>query len=137
MMTLGLSRNNPGNLLPEHISWFGLSAHQPDEGPLAFETLSDGIRAFVRLCYTYQLRGKNTPLTFITDYAPASENPTAVYIQNVCDWCGFQFDQTLNFHDTPTMIAWAKAIFRQEQGADNGITDEQVNQGIAMAEGHE
>jgi hypothetical protein len=136
-MTLGLSRNNPGNLLQEHIPWFGLTPTQPDEGPLQFDTLTDGIRAFVKLCYTYQMRGLNSPLTFISDYSPPSAgNPTTQYVQNVCDWTGFAFDQSLNFHDTPTMIKWAAAIFRQEQG-ENDITEDQINVGIALAEGEE
>ena len=131
-MTIGLSRNNPGNLLPANVPWFGLEAAQPDQGPLAFDTMTDGIRAFVKLCYTYQNNGLNSPFKFIWNYSPISaNNPTERYIANVCQWTGFTEAQVLDFHDTTTMISWAHAIFRQEQGEANGITDEQIMAGIA------
>ena len=135
-MTLGLTRNNPGDLLPEHVQWFGLAAAQPDHGPLAFDSMTDGIRAFVKLCYTYQERGLNTPTTFVTNFSPPGDNPTQQYITNVCLWTGYLPNQTLDFHDTPTMINWALAVFKQEQGS-NGITPDQITTAIALANHNE
>ena len=136
-MTLGLSRNNPGNLLPEHVPWLGLTALQPDEGPLQFENMIDGIRAFVKLCYTYQGEGLDSPFKFVWNYSPIASNPTTQYIENVCRWTGFVEAQVLDFHDTPTMISWAHAIFAQEQGREPAsvITDDMINAAIAMANG--
>lgn len=115
--TLGMSRNNPWDLLPEHVPWFGLAAAKPDSGPLQFLTLDDGIRAGILLCYTYQRRGWNEPRPFVEHFAPPPANPTEVYIANVCAWTGFTQFQDLDFHDADTLERWARAIWRQEQGA--------------------
>ncbi|MGC8517890.1 MAG: hypothetical protein ACP5P4_05095 [Steroidobacteraceae bacterium] len=134
MTTLGMQRNNPWDLLPEHVPWFGLAAAQPDTGPLDFVTLEDGIRAGIRLCYTYQERGWNSPVTFITRFAPPP-NPTAQYIANVCEWTGFRYDQALDFHDPAVLVPWCHAIWRQEQGiAADGITDVDILSAKAMAD---
>jgi hypothetical protein len=133
---LGLRCNNPFNLQEEHIPWLGVEPTQAPGGELQFDTLVDGIRAGVKLCYTYQKRGLNSPLKFVTEFSPPSANPTAQYIQNVCEWTGFQFDQILDFHDLATMKAWARAVWRQELGeaAANAITDDQLVAGITLAE---
>ncbi len=137
-MTIGLLRFNPWNLLHEHIPWLGLTPVQPDTGPLQFVSMLDGIRAGFRLCFTYQERGWNTPLKFITRFSPAAAgNPTAIYIDNVCEWTGFKFDQALDFHDPTVQLPWARAIFREEQGEQAAltITDNQIMAGAALAEG--
>ncbi len=137
MTALGIRSCNPWNLQQAHIPWLGLEpALEPETGELIFDNLTDGIRAGIKVCYHYQQDGWNTPLTFITHFSPASAgNPTAQYVKNVCDWTGFAFDQALDFHNPATMLTWAKAVFRQEQGPDNGITDEQIMAGIDAAEG--
>jgi hypothetical protein len=135
-MTIGMARNNPWNLCVRGIPWEGLADVQPVDGPLVFKTLELGIRAGIKDCYAAQQQGNNTPLKFVTRYSPqGSGNPVTQYIENVCAWTGFGFSQSIDFHDTPTMMAWAHAIFRQEQGIDNGVTDEQINAAIAMADG--
>jgi hypothetical protein len=133
-MTIGLDRNNPFNLMPSHVQWFGLSAAQPDQGPLEFENLTDGIRAGVKLCYTYQGRGFNTIASFIPEFSPAyAGNPVEQYMKNMCSWTGFSMTQPLDFRDPATMLAFAKGVFRQEQGV-NGITDDQITAGISLAD---
>ena len=133
-MTIGLSRNNPGNLMPAHVPWLGLTPAQPDNGPLQFDTVIDGIRAFVKLCYYYQSEGLDSPFKFVWNYYPPP-NPTTQYLENVCSWTGYKQSQVLDFHDTSIMTAWAGAVFREEQGINNGITNDMINAGIAMAEG--
>lgn len=133
MTTLGLSRNNPWDLLPEHVPWLGLAPRQPDSGPLAFDTMEDGIRAGVRLCYTYQREGFDTPAKFVARFSPPPDNPTAEYTDNVCSWTGFAHDQELDFHDPDVLVPWARAVFRQEQGP-NSITDAQIRQAKAKAD---
>lgn len=134
--TLGMSRNNPWDLLPEHVPWFGLAATQPDQGPLEFATITDGIRAGILLCYTYQRRAWNEPAVFIPKFSPAAAgNPTAQYIVNVCAWTGFTEYQDLDFHDPATLTLWARAIWRQEQGgAALIITDADIASAKAMAD---
>ncbi|HET9109078.1 MAG TPA: hypothetical protein VFN79_18020 [Steroidobacteraceae bacterium] len=118
--TLGMSRCNPWNLKQFHIPWLGESATDAqvaDGGELSFITMDLGIRAGIKLCYTYQARGWNSPVAFITRFSPPPENPTTQYIQNVSTWTGFRWDASLDFHDPKILIPWARAIWRQEQGA--------------------
>ena len=132
---LGLRDFNPWNLQQAHVPWLGLVETEPLTGELIFDTLEDGIRAGIKLCYHYQAVGKNTPATFLPSFSPAKAgNPTAQYCTNVCDWTGFAANQPMDFHNPTVMIAWAKAIFRQEQGPDFGITDDQISHAIAAAQ---
>ena len=135
-MTIGMERNNPWDLLPEHVPWFGLAAAQPDQGPLAFINLVDGIRAGILLCYTYQRRGWNEPAVFIPKFSPAAAgNPTAAYVTNVCNWTGFKPYDDLDFHDERILIPWSRAIWRQEQGdAALVITDADILAAKALAD---
>ena len=135
-MTIGMDRCNPWDLLPEHIPWFGLDAAQPDEGPLAFINLVDGIRAGILVCYTYQRRAWNEPEKFVQEFAPAKAgNPVAAYIENVCTWTGYKRHDDLDFHDPAVLVPWARAVWRQEQGdAALVITDEQILAAKALAD---
>ena len=135
-MTIGMDRCNPWDLLPEHIPWFGLDAAQPDEGPLEFVNLVDGIRAGILVCYTYQRRAWNEPEKFVQEFAPAKAgNPVAAYIENVCTWTGYKRHDDLDFHDPAVLVPWARAVWRQEQGdAALVITDEQILAAKALAD---
>jgi hypothetical protein len=134
---LGIRSCNPWNLQQEHIPWLGLTPNQAPTGELVFDNMIDGIRAGVKLCYSYQAEGFNTPLKFITRYSPATAgNPTAQYVQNVCGWTGFPFDATLDFHDPKIIRPWARAIWRQEQGLEASLTisDDDLTRGIEAAQ---
>jgi hypothetical protein len=135
---LGIRYNNPWNLQQEHIAWIGLTAEQSLSGELQFDTMIDGIRAGVLLCYTYERRGINTPALFIPVFSPAKAgNPTEQYLVNVCTWGPYKPDQRLDFHDGQTMAGWAKAIWRQEQGLDAMLSIQPylIAAGIDAAEG--
>lgn len=113
----------------------GLLKDQPTSGPLAFDSMEDGIRAGIKLCYTYQNREWDSPALFIPRFSPANAgNPTVQYIANVCEWTGFKPGQSLDFHDPVTLVHWAQAIFRQEQGPANGITAQQILAAKALAD---
>lgn len=119
-LPIGMARNNPWNLKQFHIDWLGESASDAtlaEGGELAFVSLDLGIRAGIKLCYTYQSRAWNSPVTFITHFSPPPENPTVTYIQNVTKWTGFRWDAPLDFHDPKILVPWARSIWRQEQGA--------------------
>ena len=138
-LPLGLRQNNPWNMKQFHIQWLGESAADArvgDGGELFFLTMEFGIRAGIRLCYTYQRRAWNEPKIFIPKFSPAAAgNPTAQYILDVCAWTGFQADQELDFHDPAVMTVWAPAIWRQEQGdAAAVITVAQILQAKALAD---
>jgi len=134
---LGVRDNNPWNLQQCHVPYLGLAPNQKPTGELVFESMLEGMRAGFKLCYAYGLEGKNTPLKFVTSFSPsAAGNPTAEYVANVCDWTGFTFDQVLDFHDEPTAIAWARSIWRQEQGLAfaAGVSDADIRAAIAAAQ---
>ncbi len=138
-LPIGMRQNNPWNMKQFHIPWMGESAADAqvaDGGELFFATMEFGIRAGIRLCYTYQRRAWNEPAIFIPKFSPAAAgNPTAQYILDVCAWTGFQEDQELDFHDDQVMTRWAPAIWRQEQGASASlITVADVLQAKALAD---
>ena len=136
VVPLGIRDCNPWNLQANHIEWLGELPTQGATGELVFDTMIDGIRAGVKLCYSYQAEGYNTPAKFVMRFSPAAAgNPTTAYIQNVCAWTGFAFDALLDFHDPKILRPWARAIWRQEQGAwsSQAITDEELTAGIEAA----
>ncbi len=131
-MTLGMDRNNPFDIEPNDIQWIGETVKT---SPVTFDTMHDGLRAGIKVFLAYQRHGWNTPTTAIMHFAPPSENPTAEYIQHMCDWCGVKFDQALDFRDKSFMLLWSKGIIRQEQGesALQIISDEMINLAIEAA----
>lgn len=119
-LPIGMLDLNPWNLKQYHVPWLGEAAADAavkEGGELLFKTMVLGIRAGIVLCYTYQDRAWNTPVGFITRFSPPPANPTAQYIANVCQWTGFRWDAPLDFHDPKILVPWARAIWRQEQGA--------------------
>lgn len=135
---LGMRSNNPWNLQQEHIDWAGLTANQAPSGELVFDDLIDGIRAGVLVCYAYQRRGLNTIGTFLPKFSPAAaNNPTAQYETDVCTWTGWDRNRPIDFHSAVDMLPFARAIFRQEDGAaaEASITDAQIQAGIELAQG--
>lgn len=139
-LPIGMRRNNPWNLKQFHIPWLGESASDAqlaDGGELSFLTMDLGIRAGIRLCYTYQRRAWNEPAVFIPHFSPAAAgNPTAQYVLDVCKWTGYEKYQDLDFHDPDVMTRWAPAIWRQEQGdAASLITVADILQAKAIADG--
>lgn len=135
---LGIRFNNPWNLQQEHIPWLGLTPNQSPSGELQFDTMEDGIRAGVKLCYSYQQRGWNTVDRFVANFSPENAgNPTVQYEENLCAWGGWQHSETLDFRDAAVMQMFARAVWRQENGLDAlmAINTDQINAGIAMAGG--
>lgn len=137
IIPLGIRYNNPWDLQGIHLQYLG---EVPVDGSeKRFDTLADGIRAGVKLCYKYQERGWNTPQAFINHYTnPATDHPEQ-YLTNVCNWSGLTPSTLIDFHADANMVMWARAIFRQELGpiAERGITDGQIYAGIALANGED
>jgi hypothetical protein len=135
--SLGIRSNNPFNLQESHIPWMGELPSQSATGEITFDTMVDGIRAGVKVCYAYQKEGFDTPAAFIPRYAPAEAgNPTLTYLSNVCSWTGFGSKDKLDFHDPLVMQKWARALWRQEQGlaAAQAISFEELQAGIEAAQ---
>lgn len=79
-----IKRNNPLNIrYSEKNQWQGLIGN--DNGFCKFETLGYGLRAAFVLLRNYYRKGHRSIKQIITRWAPPSENPTASYIEFVCN----------------------------------------------------
>lgn len=84
----GIRNNNPGNIRnSERNDWKGevSKADKKDQVFEEFETMSDGVRAMMRLLQKYQ-RSYNlhTVKEIVERWAPRNENDTAAYVRTVC-----------------------------------------------------
>jgi hypothetical protein len=123
----GIRNNNPGNIRnSERNDWKGEVA-KADKKDLAFEefeTMSDGVRAMMRLLLKYQ-RSYNlhTVKELVERWAPRNENNTAVYVRTVCkemqmpECCG------VDLTDKGTMCALVDAMCYVENGVHIDMAD--------------
>ncbi len=131
LMTRGIRNNNPGNIRHGTSRWQGMSAAQPDTEYVTFDSPLYGIRAMAKLLTNYESRyGLDTIRGIITRWAPPIENITASYIDNVSRIVGVLPDQKIDVGER--MAPLIKAIIQHENG-QQPYTDEQINQGIALA----
>lgn len=123
----GIRNNNPGNIRnSERNDWKGevSKADKKDQAFEEFETMSDGVRAMMRLLQKYQ-RSYNlhTVKDIVERWAPRNENDTAAYVRTVCkemqmpECCG------LDLTDKGTMCALVDAMCYVENGVHIDIAD--------------
>lgn len=123
----GIRNNNPGNIRnSERNDWKGevSKADKKDQAFEEFETMSDGVRAMMRLLQKYQ-RSYNlhTVKDIVERWAPRNENDTAAYVRTVCkemqmpECCG------LDLTDKVTMCALVDAMCYVENGVHIDIAD--------------
>lgn len=123
----GIRNNNPGNIRnSERNDWKGevSKADKKDQAFEEFETMSDGVRAMMRLLQKYQ-RSYNlhTVKEIVERWAPRNENNTAAYVRTVCkemqmpECCG------LDLTDKGTMCALVDAMCYVENGVHIDIAD--------------
>jgi len=130
-MTRGERNNNPGNI--RHVpgvDWVGQAATQADDAFVRFTDPIYGIRAITRIMKSYERQGIETVADVIDRWAPPNENNSEAYVTDVCNRCGVQPDDRVDF--VAIMPNLIKAIIHHENG-ENIYTDEQINQGIALA----
>jgi len=113
----GIRNNNPGNIRHGRSQWIGASATQTDADFVQFDSPEAGIRAMVRLIYTYRDQyGLNTISKIISRWAPGTENDTAAYIDAVSRSMGVPPRQVLEYpEDVRPLVV---AIIRHENGPD-------------------
>lgn len=133
----GLRNNNPGNIIFNSANnWQGKIPLllNTDSGVKfeQFENVHYGIRAMMKLLTTYYKRGKTSVTSIISTYAPAFENNTQAYINNVIKMVGNNEIAVLN---KDSMIKLAKAIHYVENGSNHfdKLTNEDFEQGYNMA----
>lgn len=114
---LGVRLHNPGNIRHGPSVWLGQAAVQPDAAFVAFEAPLYGVRALMRVLRTYGRRGRRSVDAIITAWAPPMENATPDYIAAVATRLGVDPTHPIGVEAPATLIALAKAIVHQEQGA--------------------
>lgn len=119
-MTRGYRNNNPGNIrLNPLIKWEG-EIQGTDKSFVTFKNMTYGIRALMKLLSNYKKRGYNTIELILNRYAPANENNTTGYIQNVSIYTGIPKNQNLVL-DQMQMVKLARAIVKIEIGPDSNL----------------
>ena len=93
----GIRNNNPLNIRRSKDQWKGLRAQQTDASFAQFETMEYGWRAaFYLLTRTYYHKYRlYTIRSIVTKWAPAVENNTKAYIENVSRLTGMLPDEPL------------------------------------------
>ena len=127
----GFRNNNWLNIRISNNNWQGKRTDNTDGAFEQFETPELGIRAAARNIRTYGQRGLQTVKDIISTWAPASENNTSSYIQNVASRMGVDPNQTLDLNDTDTMVKLISAMTISENGktGDESI----IRRGVEMA----
>ena len=123
----GIRNNNPGNIRnSERNDWKGevSKADKKDQVFEEFETMSDGVRAMMRLLQKYQ-RSYNlhTVKEIVERWAPRNENDTAAYVRTVCKEMQMQECCGLDLTDKGTMCALVDAMCYVENGVHIDMAD--------------
>jgi hypothetical protein len=127
----GIRNNNPGNIRHSiGTVWRGQEATQTDSDFVQFVTPEYGLRAIARIITSYKRDGINTIQDAIKRWAPAVENNTIAYINNVCQQCNVKPADVVDLEAImPTLI---KAIVFHENGMQP-YSEQQIQTGISLA----
>ena len=119
----GIRNNNPLNIRRSKDKWKGMKALQSDAQFVQFESLEWGWRAaFYLLTRTYYHKYRlYTIRAIVTKWAPAIENNTKAYINNVSRLTGIDPDEPLGIpSEKPSRwIALGTAMAIQENGTES------------------
>ena len=119
----GIRNNNPLNIRRSKDKWKGMRAVQSDAQFCQFESLEWGWRAaFWLLTRTYYHKYRLfTIRAIVTKWAPAIENNTKAYINNVSRLTGIDPDEPLGIpSEKPSRwIALGTAMAIQENGTES------------------
>lgn len=130
----GIRNCNPGNI--RHAvgtTWRGARTTQTDASFVQFTSMSWGVRALARTLIAYRVvHGLRTVRGLITRWAPPNENNTAAYVAAVAKVVGVSPDALIAL-DKVTLISLCRAIIAHENGTQSGVTDDDINSGVALA----
>lgn len=119
----GMRNHNPGNLRNAPNAVGG------DGGFVRFINDEDGLAAQARQLMLYGDRGNNTLNGIIHTYAPATENKTQSYIDDVSRKTGYKPTDRINLHDPETLYPLMAAMISHENGTQPFSRD-QIGAGI-------
>jgi hypothetical protein len=117
--TRGIRNNNPGNIRKGTDRWQGLapSKQQTDPAFWIFTGAAWGIRAIAVTLRTYQTKhGLKTLRAMIGRWAPATENATDAYVEDVARRVGESPDAEVSLDDQALLRGVVVAIIRHENG---------------------
>ncbi len=114
--TRGECNNNPGNIRKSSIAWHGAIVGS-DPAFVTFDTAGNGIRAMAKLLLTYQRQhGLDTIAELLERWAPAVENDSFAYIDDVATRLGIDPDERIDLGDPARLAGLCGAIIRHENG---------------------
>lgn len=118
-MSRGLSNCNPGNIRRSKVRYQGEVHPSRDASFKQFSAMEWGYRAIFVLLDTYRIRyGLDTVEGMISRWAPPSENHTTTYVRYVAQYVGVGEKEPIDTHNQRTMLRFAAAISRVENGAE-------------------
>lgn len=134
-LSRGIRNNNPGNLVKTSITWLGKLSHakNTDSRFEQFKDVQHGIRAMLRDVVNDINKGHNTVTKLIHQYAPAFENDTISYINDVAKGLGISPNDKISVINNQFLLKVARAVIKKENGSDaKYITDSHIKSAINM-----
>ncbi|MND23337.1 hypothetical protein D3C76_541950 [compost metagenome] len=145
MTARGIRNNNPGNIdFNPRNAWqgqLGLEAGVAKPRFARFDTPENGIRALGKLLINYRGKdgmpgvgrpGIDTPLEFISRWAPSSENNTQAYAQAIAKRLGVGVRDSIDISRTQVLREAVVGIIVHENGG-NPYKAEVIDEGIRRA----
>lgn len=129
-LPIGLRNNNPGNLRPTGEKWQGQTGVAG--GFMKFDTMQNGVRAFIVELHTDMRNGKNTLRKRVGEYAPSSENNTAAYLDSMSKFTGLKPDEPI-----PATKEMAIKLFKFHARIENGAVAASLIPDSVIMEGFE
>lgn len=141
----GVRNNNPGNIdFNPRNSWqgqLGVEEGVPKPRFARFDQAENGIRALGKLLLNYRGKdgmpgmgrpGIDTPLEFISRWAPSSENNTMAYAQAIAKRLGVGVRDSIDISKPQVLREAVVGIIVHENGA-NPYKPEVIDEGIRRA----
>lgn len=127
----GVRNNNPLNIRDSNNDWKGKSSLNIDKQFEEFTHPVYGFRAGARILRSYYQQGYQTLSQMIYRFAPASENDTALYVEQVSQWTGIAPGQEVDVYNDDLLANLLYAMSRKEVGNYYGLR--MAQEGVAMA----
>ena len=138
----GVRNRNPGNIdFNPRNDWQGQIGKEPGGRFAIFDTPENGIRALGKLLINYRGKdgmpgvgrpGIDTPLEFISRWAPSSENNTLAYAQAIAKRLGVGVRDSIDISKPQVLREAVVGIIVHENGG-NPYPDQVIDEGVRRA----
>ncbi len=142
MTARGIRNNNPGNIdFNPRNNWQGQLGMEPGGRFAIFDSPENGIRAAGKLLLNYRGKdgmpgvgktGIDTPLEFISRWAPSNENDTLSYAKAFAKRLSVGVRDSINIAEPKVLRAALVSIIVHENGL-NPYKDSIVDEGVRRA----